>query len=73
MNKFERRGKTSTRLGRLAALTMSHQELRLSGGSSGEPAVFGIVTVSDRASQGVYSDISGPAILNFFHEAIESQ
>ena len=54
-------------------MAQSEQELRLSGGSSGEPAIFGIVTVSDRASQGVYSDISGPAILNFFHEAIKSQ
>lgn len=33
---------------------------------------FGIVTVSDRASTGVYEDKSGPAILQFFHEAIAS-
>jgi molybdopterin adenylyltransferase len=29
-------------------------------------------TVSDRASTGVYEDLSGPAILSFFSEAIES-
>lgn len=29
-------------------------------------------TVSDRASTGVYEDLSGPAILAFFNEAIES-
>ena len=52
---------------------MSTSNLELKGGSSGEHAVFGVVTVSDRASQGVYEDISGPAILGFFHEAIQSQ
>jgi hypothetical protein len=40
--------------------------------SIGDPAVFGVITVSDRASSGVYEDLSGPAILQFFHEAIES-
>lgn len=50
-------------------------QLPLSGGSAdslGDPAKFGIVTVSDRASSGVYADDSGPAILQFFHEAIKS-
>lgn len=28
--------------------------------------------MSDRASQGVYSDDSGPAILDFFREAVQS-
>ena len=48
---------------------------QLTGGSDdsvGDPAVFGIVTVSDRASAGVYKDESGPAILSFFHDAIAS-
>lgn len=47
----------------------------LSGGSPssiGDPAIFGVVTVSDRASSGVYEDLSGPAILQFFHEAVAS-
>lgn len=47
----------------------------LEGGSLdslGDPSVFGVVTVSDRASCGVYEDLSGPAILQFFHEAIKS-
>ncbi|KAF8058881.1 mog [Scenedesmus sp. PABB004] len=41
-------------------------------GSVGDAAVFGVITVSDRASGGVYKDLSGPAILQFFHDAIES-
>ena len=36
----------------------------------GEPAVFGILTVSDRAHSGNYEDESGPAILGFFEDAI---
>jgi molybdopterin adenylyltransferase len=40
--------------------------------SIGDPAVFGVITVSDRASSGVYEDLSGPAILQFFGEAIAS-
>ena len=39
----------------------------------GEPAVFGILTVSDRAHSGDYEDESGPAILGFFEEAIASE
>jgi molybdopterin adenylyltransferase len=38
----------------------------------GDHAVLGIVTVSDRASQGTYDDEGGPAILSFFSEAIKS-
>lgn len=49
----------------------------LSGGSSddslGDPAKFGVVTISDRASSGTYEDLSGPAILQFFAEAIKSK
>jgi hypothetical protein len=47
----------------------------ISGGSTssiGDPAIFGVVTVSDRASSGVYEDLSGPAILQFFQEAVAS-
>lgn len=50
--------------------------LALEGGSDdslGDLARFGVVTVSDRASGGVYDDLSGPAILAFFHEAIKSR
>lgn len=36
------------------------------------PPRFGVLTVSDRASQGVYEDLGGPAILQFFSEAIAS-
>ena len=48
----------------------------LSGGSDdtvGDSAKFGVVTISDRASSGVYQDLSGPAILGFFSEAINSK
>ncbi len=40
--------------------------------SIGDSAKFGVVTVSDRASTGVYEDLSGPAILQFFAEAVQS-
>ncbi|MBT6973197.1 MAG: molybdopterin adenylyltransferase [Euryarchaeota archaeon] len=46
-----------------------------SGGSTaslGEPAIFGILTISDRASSGEYVDEGGPAICGFFEEAIRS-
>ncbi len=47
---------------------------QLSGGSgASDEAIFGVVTVSDRASEGVYDDISGPAIIEFFQEAIKSR
>jgi molybdopterin adenylyltransferase len=35
-----------------------------------EPAAIGIVTVSDRASAGTYTDISGPAIEEFLREVL---
>ena len=38
----------------------------------GDHVVLGIVTVSDRASQGTYEDGGGRAILSFFEEAIKS-
>ena len=50
-------------------------KLKLEGGSSdsvGDFARLGVVTVSDRASSGTYEDLSGPAILQFFDEAIKS-
>ncbi len=47
---------------------------QLSGGSGhSDEAIFGVVTVSDRASEGVYDDISGPAIIEFFQETIKSR
>lgn len=48
----------------------------LQGGSHdsvGDPAILGVLTVSDRASRGIYSDESGPAILQFFQEALRSE
>ena len=43
-----------------------------SGDSIGDHAKFGVLTVSDRAYNKVYDDLSGPAILNFFHDAVAS-
>lgn len=51
---------------------MPHQQ----GGSRdsvGDPVTFGVITVSDRASGGVYTDQSGPAILQFLAEAVHSE
>ncbi len=56
--------------------TMVKDVRPLSGGSAesvGDGATFGVVTVSDRASTGVYEDLSGPAILQFFAEAVQSE
>ena len=39
----------------------------------GDPTTLGILTVSDRAHKGEYEDEGGPAILQFFREAIASQ
>ena len=39
----------------------------------GDPAKFGIITISDRAHSGEYEDEGGPAILGFFEEAIASE
>ncbi|MGE7472174.1 molybdopterin adenylyltransferase [Bosea sp. NPDC003192] len=36
------------------------------------PAKIGIVTVSDRASAGIYADEGGPAILDYFSKALAS-
>jgi molybdopterin adenylyltransferase len=36
------------------------------------PAKIGIVTVSDRASSGVYADEGGPAIVDYFSKALAS-
>ena len=47
----------------------------LQGGTTdsiGDPVIVGVVTVSDRAHEGVYEDLSGPAILQFLQQAIES-
>ena len=55
---------------------MASSPHQLSGGSAasiGDRAKFGVVTVSDRASAGIYDDLSGPAILEFFSEAIQSE
>lgn len=41
-------------------------------GTPGDEARFGVLTVSDRATAGVYEDLSGPAILRFFAEAVAS-
>jgi len=38
----------------------------------GDETIFGIITTSDRASDGIYQDEGGPAILSFFREAILS-
>ncbi|KAK9784934.1 hypothetical protein WJX73_009161 [Symbiochloris irregularis] len=54
---------------------MSTSQSPLAGGNNatnGDKARFGVVTVSDRASAGTYEDLSGPAILKFFDEAISS-
>jgi molybdopterin biosynthesis enzyme MoaB len=56
----------------MATEAMPHQQ----GGSAdsvGDAATFGVVTVSDRASGGVYQDQSGPAILQFLAEAVHSE
>ena len=49
--------------------------MQTSGGSIdglGDACKLGIVSVSDRASSGEYEDLGGPAIAEFFHEAILS-
>lgn len=56
----------------MASEAMPHQ----AGGSKdsvGDLVRLGVLTVSDRASSGVYQDVSGPAILQFFGEAIHSE
>jgi molybdopterin adenylyltransferase len=39
---------------------------------AGQPARIGVVTVSDRASRGEYTDLGGPAILEYFREVLTS-
>lgn len=41
-------------------------------GAMNAPARIGVVTVSDRASQGVYEDLGGPAIRAYFQEILTS-
>ena len=41
-------------------------------GHVGDHAKIGIVTVSDRASQGVYVDEGGPALLSFLEQVRSS-
>ncbi len=48
------------------------QHLTGHGSEVGEPAILGIVTVSDRASSGEYTDEGGPALLSFFEECLAS-
>ena len=46
------------------------------GGDQSHPedhVKLGVVTISDRASAGIYDDLSGPAVLEFFNEAIQSR
>ena len=40
--------------------------------SCGDNSTLGIITVSDRASSGEYEDEGGPAILEFFEQALAS-
>jgi hypothetical protein len=56
----------------MASGAMPHQ-MGGSADSVGDAATFGVVTVSDRASGGVYQDLSGPAILQFLADAVHSQ
>ena len=53
-----------------------HRGLKTRGGDQEHPedhVRFGVLTVSDRASAGIYDDLSGPAILKFFDDAIKSR
>ena len=63
-------------------MTETREALALCGGESTyHPTLgantarvkFGVLTVSDRASAGIYQDDSGPEIIKFFHEAIKSE
>ena len=38
-----------------------------------ETCIFGVLTASDRASTGVYEDLSGPAIESFLRDTVTSQ
>ena len=50
----------------------SVHQLEGHSGHVGEPAIIGIVTISDRASAGKYEDEGGPAVLSFLREGIAS-
>jgi molybdopterin adenylyltransferase len=40
--------------------------------AQGNPAIVGVLTVSDRASAGVYDDASGPAIEDYLRDVLKS-
>ena len=44
-----------------------------SADSVGDLALVGVLTVSDRASSGEYADLSGPEVLAFLKEALDSE
>jgi len=44
-----------------------------SADSVGDLALVGVLTVSDRASSGEYADLSGPEVLAFLEEALDSE
>ncbi len=44
----------------------------MNGENVGEDIFIGVLTISDRASQGIYQDLSGPAILQALTEIISS-
>jgi molybdopterin adenylyltransferase len=55
------------------ALCGGESRFHPTNGSNGRRVKLGVLTVSDRASAGVYRDDSGPEIIKFFHEAIKSE
>lgn len=79
-NQFSKAAEPGKDCGTLCPFELVHEDsssvVPTRGGSPecvGDPVVFGVVTVSDRASAGVYDDASGPEILRFFQEAIISE
>lgn len=57
------------------SMSQTSASIPLSGGREGtvgDAAKLGVLTVSDRASVGVYDDLSGPAILQFLEAAVAS-
>jgi molybdenum cofactor synthesis domain-containing protein len=61
--------------GKMESVSLSGGESRFhpTNGSNAQRVRLGVLTVSDRASAGVYRDDSGPEILKFFHEAVKSE
>ena len=59
----------------MESVSLSGGESRFhpTNGSNAQRVRLGVLTVSDRASAGVYRDDSGPEILKFFHEAVKSE